>query len=158
MAAVTLGDLFHIGFRVADLSVAMKEYGEALGASWALPAEIPDQSLWTPDAGLQFLPLKFVYSIEGPVHIELVSGPEGCIWDGSGDSGIHHVGMWVGDISARVRSLQESGATLMAAARAPSEGFGNYAYLKIPAVGVIELVSLDVRPRMEAWWAGAAFV
>ena len=74
-------DIFHFGFLVADLSRAMRDWDSLQEVSWAEPAEVPSQQVWTPAEGQLSVPLRFVYSIEGPVHIELVEGPSGSIWD-----------------------------------------------------------------------------
>ena len=73
-------EIFHIGIRVPNLQRAMEEMGESLGVTWAQAVENPGQSLWTPEKGQQELPLKFVYSCEGPQHLELLEGPENSIW------------------------------------------------------------------------------
>ena len=70
-------DIFHFGFLVDDLPKAMKDWGSTLGISWAEPAEVPNQPVWTPEEGQLSVPLRFVYSTEGPVHIELVDTDEG---------------------------------------------------------------------------------
>ena len=67
-------EIYHIGIRVPDLSEAMKEMGTSLGVTWAEPVETPGQSFWTPEMGQMSLPLKFVYSCEGPQHLELLEG------------------------------------------------------------------------------------
>jgi len=154
---VNPADIFHFGFLVADLSRAMRDWSSLQEVSWAEPAEVPNQQVWTPAEGKLSVPLRFVYSTGGPVHVELVEGPAGSIWDCSQGPGIHHFGVWVNDISVQTQDLLDRGATLLAAARPPTEGYGNFTYLEVPAAGVIELVSLDIRPRMEAWWSGAAF-
>ena len=64
-------DIFHFGFLVDDLPQAMKDWGSTLGISWAEPAEVPNQPVWTPEEGQLSVPLRFVYSTEGPVQIEL---------------------------------------------------------------------------------------
>ena len=150
-------DIFHFGFLVADLSKAMRDWSSLQEIRWAEPVEGPDQQVWTPGEGQLSVPLRFVYSSEGPVHVELVEGPAGSIWDCSQRSGIHHFGVWVNDISVQTQDLLDHGARLLAASRSPAEGYGNFTYLEVAPAGVIELVSLDIRPRMEAWWSGAAF-
>ena len=66
-------DLFHVGIRVPDLDEAMTEHGDALDVTWAEVRET-EQQVWTPDGGLQQVPLRFTYSAEGPQHIELLEG------------------------------------------------------------------------------------
>ena len=89
---VDFQNLFHVGIRVPHLGLAMDELGAAMGLTWAPPRENPAQALWTPEHGLQEIPLKFTYSAEGPQHVELLEGPPGTFWDGRGCTGTHHVG------------------------------------------------------------------
>ena len=85
--------LFHTGIRVPDLDRAMAEMGGPLGVTWASVQHNPTQAVWTPERGLDHVPLSFVYSCEGPQHVELLEGPAGTIWDGATDPGVHHVGL-----------------------------------------------------------------
>ena len=147
-------NIYHIGIRVPNLFNAMEEMGSSLGVTWAEPVETPAQSLWTPQAGQQHLPLKFVYSCEGPQHIELLEGPEGTIWDGSEDSGVHHVGVWVEDVAGETERFLSNGWELQAAAISPDEGYGGMTYIAPPNGTIVELVSTAIKPRFEKWWAG----
>ena len=147
-------EIFHIGIRVPNLQRAMEEMGESLGVTWAQAVENPGQSLWTPEKGQQELPLKFVYSCEGPQHLELLEGPEDSIWDGRTDSGVHHVGVWVDSVKEETNRLLELGWTLLASAISPEEGYGGMTYLAPQNGTIVELVSSAIRPRFEQWWAG----
>ena len=72
---------YHQGVRVPDLDAAMDELGPALGITWCSP-QAREQRVWLPGEGAATLPLRFVYSAEGPQHVELLEGPPGSIWDG----------------------------------------------------------------------------
>lgn len=146
--------IFHTGIRVPDLDQAMDQLGSTLGVSWAKPQEVEKQPVWTPDAGQQAVPLRFVYSAEGPQHIELLEGPVGTVWDGRDVPGVHHVGVWVDDVAAEADRCVSRGWSVAAAQRAPEDGYGSYAYVLPPAGPIIELVWSAARPRFEAWWAG----
>ena len=67
-------DIYHIGIRVPNLEEAMHEMGSSLDITWAEPVHTEAQSVWTPSEGQQKLPLKFVYSCDGPQHLELLEG------------------------------------------------------------------------------------
>ena len=58
------------------------------------------------------LQLAVTYSIEGPVHLELLQGPAGSIWDGHDVPGAHHFGYWSDDVGADTESLLADGWTL----------------------------------------------
>ncbi len=100
-----LQEIFHIGIRVPNLYQAMEEMGESLNVTWAEVVESPGQRIWTPEHGQQEVPLKFVYSCEGPQHLELLEGAKGSFWDGSEDSGVHHLGVWVDDVKGETERL-----------------------------------------------------
>ena len=148
--------IYHTGIRVPDLPTAMAEMGESLGVTWAAPVDNPGQSIWTPEDGQQSLPLKFVYSCEGPQHIELLEGPAGSIWDGREAPGVHHVGVWVDDVAAETERVLANGWRLAAAGLSPDEGYGGYTYVVPPSGTIVELVNGALLPRFETWWAGGS--
>lgn len=146
--------LFHTGIRVPDVDQAMAEMGEPLGVTWAAVQHNPVQAVWTPDRGLEHVPLTFVYSREGPQHVELLQGPAGSIWDGAADPGVHHVGLWVDDVGAETQRCVDAGWTVAAAGASPDEGYGPFTYVVPPSGPIIELVWSAIEPRFDAWWAG----
>jgi hypothetical protein len=149
--------LYHTGIRVPDLRAAMDELGPALGVTWATPMHSPAQAAWTPEHGQQELDLHFVYSCEGPQHIELLQGPTGSVWDGSEDPGVHHLGLWCDDVPGETQRCLDLGWRLVLAAKSPEEGFGTYTYVQPPgSKTLIELVWSGALPRFERWWAGGS--
>ena len=149
-------EIFHIGIRVPDIYQAMEEMGDSLNLTWAEVVESPGQSIWTPDHGQQKVPLKFVYSCEGPQHIELLEGASGSFWDGSEDSGVHHVGVWVEDVEEETNRLIRLGWKLLASGRSPEEGYAGMTYLAPVSGTIVELVTPAIKPRFERWWAGGS--
>ena len=149
--------IFHIGIRVPNIETAMAEMGESLNLTWAELVENPSQSLWTPDSGQQSIPLKFVYSCEGDQHLELLEGQPGSFWDGNKNPGVHHFGVWVGDVKAETERFLGLGWELLGAAKSPEEGFGNMSYLVPPNGTILELVASVNKPRFERWWSGSSF-
>jgi Glyoxalase/Bleomycin resistance protein/Dioxygenase superfamily len=149
--------IFHIGIRVPDLAAAMAELGIGLGVTWAEARDNPAQVLWTPDGGLQEIPLKYTYSGEGPQHIELLEGPAGSFWDGREQSGAHHVGVWTDDVAGETTKLVDAGWSLVGAHRDPSDGngYGVFSYIQPPSGLIVELVDRSVLPMFEKWWAAA---
>tara|TARA_B100000686_G_scaffold321662_1_gene374590 strand:- start:3394 stop:3879 length:486 start_codon:yes stop_codon:yes gene_type:complete len=146
--------IFHIGFRVPDLLTAMQEMGASLGVTWCTPVDSPNQAVWTVENGLQELPLKFVYSREDPLHIELLEGPVGSIWDGNEKPGAHHLGVWTNDLPTETEKFLNAGWELMAASQEPKNGYGVFVYLSGKEGSILELVSSSLKPRFETWWAG----
>ena len=149
--------VFHVGVRVRNIEAAMAEIGTGMGVAWAQQRENTEQSLWTPEHGLQQLHLKYTYSAEGPQHIELLEGPAGSFWDGRHDAGAHHLGIWVDSVAEETDQLISSGWTLVGAQRDPNDGngFGAFSYLQPPSGLIIELVDRAVLPFFEQWWGAA---
>ena len=146
--------LFHTGIRVANLDAAMAEMGDTLGVTWATVQSNDAQEVWTPERGLDAVKLSFVYSTEGPQHVELLQGQRGSVWDGSDDPGVHHVGIWVADVAAATDHCLSHGWRLAAAGASPDDGFGAFTYVVPPSGPIVELVSDRVLPVFEQWWGG----
>jgi lactoylglutathione lyase len=144
---------YHLGIRVPDIAAAMSEMGDALGVTWCSPQE-REQSVWTPENGLQTVPLKFTYSAEGPHHLELLQGAVGSIWDGSVDPGAHHTGVWVDDVAASTSHLVSKGWRLVAAQRPPDDGYGVFTYVAPPSGLIVELVWSAIQPMFQRWFDG----
>ena len=156
-AMFNLQEIFHIGIRVPNIYQAMEEMGKSLNITWTEVVESPGQRIWTPEHGQQEVPLKFVYSCEGPQHLELLEGTKGSFWDGSEDSGVHHLGVWVDDVKGETERLLTLGWDLLGSARSPEEGYASMAYLAPPSGTIVELVTSANKPRFERWYAGGTF-
>ena len=146
---------FHVGIRVADLEAGMTELGVSSGVTWA---SVQDRAMtvWVPGDGTVTIQLALTYSVEGPVHLELMSGPVGSIWDGSEQPGIHHFGYWADDVAAETERLMAQDWTLELAASPPDEGYGRFTYLRSPSGVLVEPVSTASKTRFERWWAGGS--
>lgn len=144
---------YHIGIRVRDLDSAMAEMGVALGVTWCSVQSL-EQKVWTPDGGLQTVPLRFTYSAEGPQHLELLEGAPGSVWHAGDAPGIHHTGVWVDDVRAEVAAVVADGWTIVAAQSSPDEGYGVFAYVQPPSGLIVELVWSAIEPMFQRWWNG----
>ena len=153
---IDMGEAFHVGVRVVDLDAAMQQLGPALGVTWAEPRARADQPVWTPERGLERVPLRFCYSVDPPMHIELVEGSGGSVWDAGDAPGTHHIGVWVDDVDAEAERLISLGWSLEACRSDPdADGTcGIFAYLQPPTGLLVEVVSREIQPFFEAWWAG----
>src|SRR5204863_9679842 len=110
---------------------------------------------WTPTTGAIETPLRFTYSTQGPVHLELLQGEPGTVWDTS-SPGLHHTGVWVDDVGATTSELMRQGWTIVGAQKSPDEGFGVYSYVQSPSGLIIEPVWSALEARFEQWWAGGS--
>jgi lactoylglutathione lyase len=147
-------EIFHVGVRVVDIDVAMADLGRSLGLTWASVQTSTERSIWTPERGLETVELTFVYSSEGPQHVELLQGQRGTVWDAGEAPGLHHVGVWSDDVASDVDRCLSDGWRIAAAGLPPTDGFGAFAYVVPPSGLVVELVTSAARPRFDAWWAG----
>lgn len=151
---VDLQRCYHVGVRVADVDDAMAELTATAGTRWASVQHADDRAVWTPESGLEEVALTFVYSADGPLHVELLAGQEGSVWDAGDRPGTHHLGVWSDDVAADTERCLAAGWRLSAAARAPEDGFGSFVYVEPPSGLIVELVTSAAKPRFETWWAG----
>jgi catechol 2,3-dioxygenase-like lactoylglutathione lyase family enzyme len=106
--------------------------------------------------GESVIPLRFTYSAQGPLHLELLEGAPGSIWDGRESPGLHHVGVWSDDVAADTEALLDAGWTLRLAQQSPETGYGIFTYLQPPSGLIVELVWSRVQPMFERWFAGGS--
>lgn len=148
-----LANLFHIGIRTPDIETSMEELARTMGVTWASVQDEP-RSAWVPGEGQIDIPCKLTYSVEGPVHLELLQGAPGSIWDGNDLQGAHHFGVWSNDVARDTQGLLDNGWTLELAGTSPENGFGRFTYLRSLTGFLVEPVSIAAKPRFERWWAG----
>lgn len=146
---------YHLGVRVPDIGRAMDEMGESLGLSWCSLQE-REQTVWLPDGGTATLPLRFTYSSEGPMHVELLEGTPGSIWDGRLAPGAHHIGVWSDDVRGDTQTLVDAGWTLLMAQAPPDGGFGAFTYVQPPSGLIVELVWSAIAPMFQRWFDGGS--
>jgi catechol 2,3-dioxygenase-like lactoylglutathione lyase family enzyme len=146
-------EMFHVGIRVPDLDAAMQNMTGAAAVSWSA-VQHRQQQIWLPGSGVRVVDLRFTYSSEGPVHLEVLQGEPGSIWDADDAPGPHHLGFWVDDVARTTEELLGQGWTLELAGRAPEDGYGAFTYVRSPTGTIVEPVSTAVRPAFERWWAG----
>lgn len=153
-SALPIGETFHVGIRVPDIQAAMADLGRGHGVTWC-ELQHRQQQIWSPSTGLITTELWFTYSKEGPVHLELLQGQPGTVWDTS-VPGLHHTGVWVDDVAATTQRLVDEGWTLIGAQNSPEKGYGAYSYVQSPSGLVVEPVTALAKPAFEKWWAGGS--
>jgi catechol 2,3-dioxygenase-like lactoylglutathione lyase family enzyme len=152
------GEVFHVGIRVENLEVAQQELTSSTGVHWTTPAHVPMKA-WVPGEGYRNYELTISFSVEGPVHIELLYGSPGSYWDTSiGGAGLHHIGVWVEDVTRANKELIEKGWTVELAGMSPEEGYGGFTYVRSPGGVLFEPESClgGSKERFERWYAGGS--
>jgi catechol 2,3-dioxygenase-like lactoylglutathione lyase family enzyme len=144
-------DITHTALAVADLDEAMLLYGNALGLTWATP-QSATMNIRTGSGDIE-TPLRFTYSIEGPPHLELISGERGTVWEPR--PGVHHIGVWSDSLADDAADLEERGLPIEVSGldRSGNGPFG-FAYNRSVDGLRIELVDDVSRPAFARWLAG----
>jgi len=98
------------------------------------------------------LDLRFAYSATTP-RVEVVRSVPGTPWVPA-DSGLHHVGYWSDDLAGDAARLVAGGYTEEAAG-VRADGTPIWSYHRSPQGPRIELVSREIEPGLERYWASA---
>jgi catechol 2,3-dioxygenase-like lactoylglutathione lyase family enzyme len=150
---IDLPGMYHVGLVVEDLDRAVESYGAQLNLTWA-PLQHRELSV-RHQGRIVGTDLRFTYSREGPVHLELIEAAPGSPWEASGS--LHHVGFWSDDLIATARSLEAAGLVLDTTYDTPSPdpvGFGYF----IGQSGLrLEVVDGARRSGFDDWLAGGDF-
>jgi len=117
---------FHIGIATDDLASSMRDLGEALGVSWTTPSS--GGSVFQSVDGLpQPQPVSCI-SREGPIHIDLMVGKPGTVWEAPGPR-LHHFAYWTNDLAGDITRLAEDGWRLEMTSPDPQGRPSVFAYL-----------------------------
>jgi hypothetical protein len=107
-----MNQIYHIAFVVPQLEDAMEQYGKALGITFRPPVSRTYNNVDHRSEGRDIYNApfhgRFTYSVEGPLHIELVEVSGEGVWAPGAES-IHHFGMWTDDPSEKALELEDSG-------------------------------------------------
>jgi catechol 2,3-dioxygenase-like lactoylglutathione lyase family enzyme len=97
----------HIAIVTGDLDASMRDITAALGVSWTTVLEPDGTTMYGTDGVANPRPRSCV-SREGPVHIDLMQGEQGTVWEAT-DPRIHHVAYRTDDLPGDVTRLREEG-------------------------------------------------
>jgi hypothetical protein len=98
---------FHIGIATDDLAASMEQLAASLGVSWTVPGS-GGGLFRSVDGRPQPQPVSCI-SLEGPVHIDLIQGEPGTIWEAAGGPRLHHFAYWTDDLTGDVERLAGDG-------------------------------------------------
>jgi catechol 2,3-dioxygenase-like lactoylglutathione lyase family enzyme len=149
LAPAAIENLYHVGYLVPDLRVAMDSFGRRLQITWATPFEM-GTAFETPDGGTDDRVGRFTLSKEGPPFLELIEviADPGSIFAEPAGGGFHHVGVYAQRWRDEVARLTDDGMRL------ERVGAG-LAFVRDPDTGLrIEVVSFKGRPFLESILSG----
>ena len=141
---------FHVGYIVADIAAAMSQMSCATGVTWHPPQVFP-VDIQVKDVRSQF-EVKFTYSKEGPVQIEVAEGPRGTPWDAVEHGGVSHMGYWSSDLKSDVERLVAADFSMIYAGVGNQPGPSIHAMLVSPTGMRVEFIDTIMQPAIEAWY------
>jgi hypothetical protein len=144
---LSAGDQYHVGIVVDDPAATMAQLTGLLGYEWADPIG-GTITVSLPDGDTE-IAMRAWYSKTTP-RLEVVQSHPGTVWSRA-DSGLHHFGYWVDDVTATISDLEKHGYSLEAAGKRP-DGQPYWAYLSGPAGPRLEVVSRQLQPIMEHYF------
>jgi hypothetical protein len=142
-------DQFHVGIVVDDLDASLEELTGLFGYQWCSPMAVRTPVRLA--TGETELDLRFTYSATTP-RVEVIQSMAGTLWVPASGSHIHHLGYWSDDVEADAVHLAERGHVGEATGVRP-DGTAVWAYHKSPNGPRIELVSRQIQPGLEQYWA-----
>ncbi len=148
MTPIDWNDVYHVGIVVPELDTAMADLGAALGLTWPTP-QTRRRTFRGPDGAFE-AELRFVYSVEGPPHLELIEQVPGTPWETG--PGIHHVGVWVDHLAEAAARLTDRGVPVEVTYDTPE--LQSFTYHRLPGGLRVELVDRTRRSGIETWLGG----
>lgn len=152
-------ELYHYGFVVEDIEVAMATYGAPLGLTWA-PVATREVRVVVDGGTPTDVRLLATYSQQGAPYVELIQELEGDVW-GHGALGLNHIGFWVPDLAEGVETLRASGMDACVQAVDADGEPTRFSYQSLRgAAGLpwVELVDEAVKPQLMDWICGNDYV
>jgi hypothetical protein len=145
-----VNSIYHAAFIVPQLEAAIAGYEAALGLRFRPPVSRHYQRLEQRYCDGPFY-ARFTYSVEGPMHIELVEVSGQGIW-AQCDERVHHIGMWSPDPVAQAKKMAEVGFEWEASIHG-DDGTVPIVFVRRREVR-IELLNERRRPNFLDWVSG----
>jgi hypothetical protein len=143
--------VYHVGFVVPDLEVAVAEMSEILAVPFTAPFELPFPEVQTPDGPVR-VKLRYAYSTR-PANVELIQSVPRTLWDFDDRHRGHHLGVWTDDVAKEAERLADRGM--------PKLWWGNndagrpmFSFHLTPFGFYIELVDTVAMSFYPQWFAG----
>lgn len=139
---------YHFGVIVADLDKAKEQYTSVFGCTWTIEDRFVVRVLV--DGVEQDSEIRYVYSIEGPPHVELLEEITGAAWNRP-DGKLDHIGYWADDLVASVSELDARGFPAVVRGFTPSGEPDLFSCHRISPGFWLELVPAQWKSELAAW-------
>jgi catechol 2,3-dioxygenase-like lactoylglutathione lyase family enzyme len=150
-----ISEPFHVGVIVADLEAAMADYSRTTGCTWH-SIQQRDVTLRVGD-DLVHTHVRFDYSVEGPVQLELIQGLPGTPWDVAVHGGLDHSGHWSDDLVGDTAAVLALGWEFLYSGTGDDGETAGFCFFMTPSGQRVELLDTSMRPMFERWFAGGDF-
>lgn len=148
MCAGAFHSPFHVGIATPDMDTVMRALGSLLGLTW-VPLHRPPILHHTPMGPVR-PSSRVVYSVQGPMYVEVLQSEPGTIYDPAWGTHLHHVGCWTSDFASDLAEAQSQGWILEASMCDDAGLPVTFAYITRPGDVRVELVDISQRPGLEA--------
>lgn len=138
---------FHVGIATPDVDAVTAALGALLGLTWVALARPPVRH-HTP-AGPIEPSSRVIWSQQGPLHVEVVKSEPGTVYPPERGTHLHHVGLWVSDLTASIARYAAQGWRVEVTMHDDDGQDSQFAYLSAPGQPWIELVDIANRPGLE---------
>ena len=115
---------FHIGIVVTEMQAGMDDMSRRFGVTFPDARDANVKIRYQGED--QQVGVKFVYSREGPVYIELIEAVPGTVWE---KIGIHHLGVFCDHMEDEIAKLEADGYTHEAASIGADGSFQGAQYI-----------------------------
>lgn len=147
-------ELYHVAYLVHDLDRAIASFGTVTGQTFNTPtvATMQIANGWSDAAG-DTETFRVAYTVNGPLHIELIEQTSAGVFGPDAPVGYHHAGYWVDDLDQVVSGLKTQGHRIETTVRTASGGLLAVFMQPVDTHDTrIELVASVYRARLEAWF------
>ena len=148
-------DLYHIAWVVPDLESAMNGFAST-ELRWATPVTRHVVTKTTRSERRSWS-IRVTYSIDDPMHVELIEQCPGSPWEIEPQGIPHHAGWWSHDLHEDIARLENDGYLLDAWMVDDNDQPSRFAYLVGPSGLRVELVDVAAKPQLKAWWSGGQY-
>lgn len=149
---------YHAGFIVADIHEGIRDLEERLGYQFNEPTQVRAQDMEDRISGFRGpVDLHIAYTRDSPFRLEVIESTGAGIY-GEKFLGLHHLGIWEPDPTARLRALEKAGDPVDAVFR-EEDGSVSIIYARSTSMhgARIEYVVDAQRASFEHWFDTGTF-